>query len=112
MSLKVLADATWEVKSGDRLGLVGANGEGKTTQFRILAGDIEPTAGEIVKSGKNLRTALLRQEVCSSIWYLCGSLDLFFGLPATSPVNCYYCCSLLMNYPWAIHFGMSCVVHA
>ncbi len=58
------------MKSGDRLGLVGANGEGKSTQIRILAGDIEPTTGEIVKSSKGLRTALLRQEV--SIWDLCG----------------------------------------
>ncbi len=60
------------MKSGDRLGLVGANGKGKTTQVRMLAGDIEPTTGEIVKSGKKLRTALLRQEVSSSIWDLCG----------------------------------------
>ncbi len=68
------------MKSGDRLGLVGANGEGKTTQVRILAGDVEPTTGEIVKSGKELRTALLRQEVGSSNNIsegLCGWLGLF-----------------------------------
>eukprot|EP00985_Skeletonema_marinoi_P029651 scaffold28542_cov66-Skeletonema_marinoi.AAC.1 len=34
----VLKSATWGVQTGDRIGLVGANGAGKTTQLRILAG--------------------------------------------------------------------------
>jgi ATP-binding cassette, subfamily F, member 3 len=34
----------------------------QTTQLRILAGEIEPTTGEIVKSSRNLRMAFLRQE--------------------------------------------------
>lgn len=37
-------------------------GGGKTTQVKILAGEIEPTAGEVVKSSKDLRVAFLRQE--------------------------------------------------
>eukprot|EP00752_Nemacystus_decipiens_P018281 g16401.t1 len=59
---EVIKDATWEVKTGDRLGLVGPNGGGKTTQVKILAGDLEPTAGEVIKSSKDLRVAFLRQE--------------------------------------------------
>lgn len=58
----VLKSATWGVQTGDRIGLVGANGAGKTTQLRILAGELEPTAGDIVKSKKDLRVAMLRQE--------------------------------------------------
>lgn len=37
-------------------------GGGKTTQVRILAGELEPTAGEVIKSAKNLRVSFLRQE--------------------------------------------------
>ena len=42
--------------------LVGKNGAGKTTQLRILAGELEPTTGDVVKSSLKLRTAMLRQE--------------------------------------------------
>ncbi|CAM9346822.1 unnamed protein product, partial [Hapterophycus canaliculatus] len=59
---EVIKDATWDVKTGDRIGLVGPNGGGKTTQVKILAGDLEPTAGEVIKSSKDLRVAFLRQE--------------------------------------------------
>lgn len=59
---EVLKDVTWGVQTGDRIGLVGANGAGKTTQLRILAGELEPTTGDMVKSTKDLRVAMLRQE--------------------------------------------------
>jgi ATP-binding cassette subfamily F protein 3 len=42
--------------------LVGKNGAGKTTQLRIMAGELEPTTGDVVKSSAKLRTAMLRQE--------------------------------------------------
>jgi len=59
---EVLKGVTWGCSTGDRVGLVGANGGGKTTQIRILAGEIEPTAGDVVKSSKDLRVSVLRQE--------------------------------------------------
>ncbi|WP_179473435.1 ABC-F family ATP-binding cassette domain-containing protein [Mycolicibacterium vinylchloridicum] len=39
------------VQPGDRIGLVGRNGAGKTTTMRILAGEGEPYAGTVVRSG-------------------------------------------------------------
>jgi len=36
---------------GERVGLVGRNGSGKSTLLRIIAGDIEPAAGAVVRSG-------------------------------------------------------------
>ncbi|MEN6404954.1 MAG: ABC-F family ATP-binding cassette domain-containing protein [Thermoguttaceae bacterium] len=41
----VLNGATFEVRPGDRIGLVGSNGSGKTTLLRIIAGCEEPEAG-------------------------------------------------------------------
>jgi len=37
-------------------------GGGKTTQLRILAGDLEPTTGDVVKSSADLQLGFLRQE--------------------------------------------------
>ncbi|WP_123026393.1 ABC-F family ATP-binding cassette domain-containing protein [Mycolicibacterium stellerae] len=40
------------VQPGDRIGLVGRNGAGKTTTMRILAGEGEPYAGKIIRTGE------------------------------------------------------------
>lgn len=40
------------VQPGDRIGLVGRNGAGKTTTMRILAGESEPYAGTVTRSGE------------------------------------------------------------
>jgi ATP-binding cassette subfamily F protein 3 len=58
---EVLRDVTWEVKVGDRIGLVGVNGAGKSTQLRIIAGLEEPSSGQVVKQGSP-RIAYLQQE--------------------------------------------------
>jgi ATPase subunit of ABC transporter with duplicated ATPase domains len=39
-----------------------AAGGGKTTMMRVLAEELEPTTGDLVKSSKSLRIAFLRQE--------------------------------------------------
>lgn len=58
---EVLKDVSWEIKPGDRIGLVGVNGAGKSTQLKIIAGEVEPTAGEIIRPA-SLRIAYLTQE--------------------------------------------------
>ncbi len=58
---EVLRDVTWEVKAGDRIGLVGVNGAGKSTQLRIIAGLEEPTSGSVIKQG-DPRIVYLQQE--------------------------------------------------
>ena len=58
---EVLRDVTWEVKAGDRIGLVGVNGAGKSTQLRIIAGLEEPSSGTVVKQSAP-RIAYLQQE--------------------------------------------------
>ena len=58
---EVLKDVNWEVKVGDRIGLVGVNGAGKSTQLKIITGEIEPTQGEIIRPS-SLHIAYLNQE--------------------------------------------------
>jgi ATP-binding cassette, subfamily F, member 3 len=58
---EVLKDINWEVKPGDRIGLVGVNGAGKSTQLKIIAGKTEPTSGEIIRPA-SLHIAYLSQE--------------------------------------------------
>ncbi len=47
----LLSPATLRVQPGDRIGLVGRNGAGKTTSMRVLAGGGEPYGGAVVASG-------------------------------------------------------------
>ncbi|MEU5370107.1 ABC-F family ATP-binding cassette domain-containing protein [Streptomyces sp. NPDC005951] len=64
----LLTHLTWQLGPGDRVGLVGVNGAGKTSLLRALAeaartqGDEQPAAGKVVV-GKTVRLAYLSQEV-------------------------------------------------
>lgn len=58
---EVLKDVTWEVKPGERVGLVGVNGAGKSTQLKIISGEIEATSGEVIRPA-SLKIAYLTQE--------------------------------------------------
>ena len=58
---EVLRNVTWEVKPGDRIGLVGVNGAGKSTQMRLIAGFEEPSSGQVIRQGSP-RIAYLQQE--------------------------------------------------
>jgi len=48
----LLSDTTLRVQPGDRIGLVGRNGAGKTTSLRVLAGEGEPYAGDLRRAGE------------------------------------------------------------
>jgi ATP-binding cassette subfamily F protein uup len=49
------------ISSGDRVGVVGINGTGKSTLLRVLAGTVEPERGEI-RFGRGVRISVLDQE--------------------------------------------------
>ncbi len=47
----LMADVTFRVAAGDKIGLVGRNGAGKTTLTKILAGEAQPASGTVTSSG-------------------------------------------------------------
>ncbi|MBU1406221.1 MAG: ATP-binding cassette domain-containing protein [Proteobacteria bacterium] len=60
--LPLLNGIDLQIEPGERVCLVGRNGEGKSSLMKILAGEIEPDRGEITRQ-KGLRVARLTQEV-------------------------------------------------
>jgi ATP-binding cassette subfamily F protein uup len=57
----VIADFSARIMRGDRIGIIGPNGCGKTTLIRLLVGEIEPAAGE-VRRGTGLMPAYFDQQ--------------------------------------------------
>jgi ABC-2 type transport system ATP-binding protein len=51
----VVDDVSFSVRPGEVLGYLGPNGAGKTTTIRMLAGLLEPTKGEILFEGRDIR---------------------------------------------------------
>jgi len=49
--VQALRDVSFELRTGDRLGLIGVNGAGKTTLLRTLAGIYEPVRGDVAVEG-------------------------------------------------------------
>jgi len=58
-------DASVVIPAGAKVGLVGRNGAGKTTLFKLILGELSPTAGEISVS-RGWRVATVDQEVAAS----------------------------------------------
>jgi ATP-binding cassette subfamily F protein uup len=57
----VIANATLRLMRGDRVGLIGPNGSGKTTMLRLLMGELEPSTGT-VRRGANVQIAYYDQQ--------------------------------------------------
>lgn len=57
-------NVSFEVEQKDKIGFIGANGVGKTTIFKILSGNIEPTDGSVVFS-KDVVVGYLEQHSCN-----------------------------------------------
>src|SRR6266404_9889881 len=58
----VLRGASLQVNPGEHLGLVGRNGAGKTTIFRLLSGEETPDSGDVIRA-RGIRLGLLAQHI-------------------------------------------------
>ena len=60
-AMPVITDFSTRIMRGDRIGIIGPNGCGKTTLIKLLVGDLEPTSGTI-KRGTGLLAAYFDQQ--------------------------------------------------
>lgn len=70
VSVKALDNINFEFKEGDRIGLAGHNGAGKSTMLRLLAGVYEPTSGYYKSHGRilSLLDIYLGMDVEANAW--------------------------------------------
>ena len=60
----IVEDATWHIQPGDRIGLVGYNGTGKSTLLKVLVGEYQPSKGTVEK-GRDTTIGYLHQDLLS-----------------------------------------------
>jgi len=57
-------EANWHIKPGEKTGLIGANGTGKTTLLKLIVGEYAPTSGTI-SMAKDIKIGYLNQDLLS-----------------------------------------------
>ena len=72
----LLVGANWHLRAGEKVGLVGRNGTGKTTLLKAIANEHDPSSGRIVRTGKPRFGYLQQQAVVDSsatVWEVAKS---------------------------------------
>lgn len=60
----IVEDATWHIQPGERIGLIGFNGTGKSTLLKLLVGEYQPSAGTVERS-RTTTIGYLHQDLLS-----------------------------------------------
>jgi ATP-binding cassette subfamily F protein 3 len=60
----IVEDATWHIQPGERIGLIGYNGTGKSTLLKLLVGEYSPSEGTVERS-RNTSIGYLHQDLLS-----------------------------------------------
>jgi ATP-binding cassette subfamily F protein 3 len=60
----IVQDATWHIHPGERIGLIGYNGTGKSTLLKLFVGEYTPSAGTVERS-RNTSIGYLHQDLLS-----------------------------------------------
>jgi ATP-binding cassette subfamily F protein 3 len=60
----IVEEATWHIQPGDRIGLIGYNGTGKSTLLKVLVGEYTPSKGTVEKS-RDTTIGYLHQDLLS-----------------------------------------------
>src|ERR1041385_9120944 len=60
----IVSDATWHIQPGERIGLIGYNGTGKSTLLKLLTGEFTPSKGTVERS-RTTSIGYLHQDLLS-----------------------------------------------
>lgn len=58
---KILEDINLSIKLGEKIGIVGSNGTGKSTLANIITGNLEPTSGEVIWYREGIKVGYMKQ---------------------------------------------------
>jgi len=59
---RIFENLNWEIQSGQKIGLIGANGAGKSSLFKMIEGEYSPELGGSITRAKNITTGYLPQS--------------------------------------------------
>ena len=74
---RVVDEVSFEIDAGETVGILGRNGAGKTTSFRMTIGMITPEAGEVVFQGRDVTTLPMYQHALAGMGYLSQEPSVF-----------------------------------
>lgn len=80
-SLRILEDVSLTVRPGETVALIGSSGAGKTTLINLIAGILEPDAGEIRLDGTNAGSFRDRRAYARTVGVIRQQFDLIQQLP-------------------------------
>ena len=78
--IQAVHNVSFEVKQGEIVSLIGANGEGKTTILRTISGLVRPSNGHIIFEGKNIEKAAPQKIVADGLSQVPEGRHVFSGL--------------------------------
>ncbi len=59
---RIFENLNWEIQTGQKIGLIGANGAGKSSLFKMIEGDYAPELGGAITRAKLITTGYLSQS--------------------------------------------------
>ncbi len=59
---RIFENVNWEIQRGQKIGLIGPNGVGKSSLFKLIIGEYTPELGGVISSARGIRTACLQQQ--------------------------------------------------
>src|SRR5215207_9220243 len=74
---RVVDRVSFEISPGEIVGLLGRNGAGKTTSFRMVIGMITPEAGQVMFNGRDVTTLPMYKHALAGMGYLSQEPSVF-----------------------------------
>ena len=102
----LLEDANLQIERGERIGLLGRNGEGKSTLLNIILGTVAPDAGEVVRDAA-VRVSLVEQQIPEGLPGSALEVIKSGSFPATEDHHAERLCSLLHLDPYQSFSSLS-----